>query len=493
MSFKQLVHILWARRRTFLLVAMLLPGVVLGICLLMPKEYRAVVSLMLDFKGTDPVSDRPSVMLLPTVLVATETDLIKSHHVGVRVVEMLHLDESPTVRAQFESQHGTGTVKDWLADVLIRHVDVEPSRDSSVLKIRFDGAEPQFAATVANAFADAYIKANIDLKAQFAKQSASWYDDQLKVLRERLEVAQGKLSKYQREKGIVSTDERVDVETARLNELSNQLASAQAQTYEASSRQVMAQAVQAGGQGLESAPEVVSNSLVQNLKIELARQDAKLSEIASRLGPQHPQYERARAERDEVYGKLQREIGTVARSLSSSAGMSKRREEELRAAFSRQKERVMSLKAQRDEITVLTRDVETAQRVYDNAVLRGDQQRLESRSSLTNVTILNPALAPARSSSPATLLFTLLAALLAPFAATAAALAMEALDRRVRSGEDLTRSLGVPLIGSIGRSSPTRMGRALGWIRRKGARIGRGRVAEPTMEVPVDAVITVGR
>ena len=493
MSFKQLLHILWARRKTFLTLLFLIPGVVLAVCLLMPKEYRAIVSVVLDFKGVDRVSDRPSVALMPTVLVATETDIIKSHNVGIRVVDALGLDQNPTARKQFESEKQTGTMKDWLADVIVRRVEVEPSRDSSVLKIKFEGSDPQFSAAIANAFADAYIQASIDLKVQQAKQSASWYEGQLKELRDKLEKAQGGLSKYQQEHGIVSPDERIDVETSRLNELSNQLSMAQSQTYEALSRSAMAQAAQSGGRGLESAPEVVANSLIQNLKIELSRQDGKLSDLKARLGPQHPQVERARAEREETHERLNREIANISRSLANSADISKHREADLRGAVAKQKERVMQIKQHRDELAVLMREVDTAQKIYDNAIVRGDQQRLESQSNLTNISILNPAIPPTKHSSPNTLLFTLIALLLAPFAATAVALAFEAFDRRVRSSDDLVNALNLPVLATIGRSTPTRLHKMLAWARHKRPAMRRRLFSEPIIDVPEEAIISEGR
>jgi uncharacterized protein involved in exopolysaccharide biosynthesis len=47
--------------------------------------------------------------------------------------------------------------------------------------------------------------------------------EQTKVLRNNLEEAQAKLAKYQQEKGLTSVMGNLDVESARLNDLSSQL------------------------------------------------------------------------------------------------------------------------------------------------------------------------------------------------------------------------------------------------------------------------------
>src|SRR5690606_11394619 len=124
----------------------------------------------------------------------------------------------------------------------------------------------------------AYLDTTIELRVEPAKRFATLFDEQLKGARERLEQAQGKLSAYQREKGLIASDERIDVENIRLSELSSQLVGLQSLTAESRSRQA-----QIGS----SSTEVLNNPLVAGLKADLSRQEARLKELSSRLGPQH--------------------------------------------------------------------------------------------------------------------------------------------------------------------------------------------------------------
>lgn len=77
---------------------------------------------------------------------------------------------------------------------------------------------------------------SLQLRAQPAKQSSDWFEKQLDVLRERVVEAQNVLSSYQQEHGIVAVDERLDIENARLNDLSRQLVESQSRTNELQSR-----------------------------------------------------------------------------------------------------------------------------------------------------------------------------------------------------------------------------------------------------------------
>ena len=60
------------------------------------------------------------------------------------------------------------------------------------------------------------------------REAAVWFDEQLKGLRASLENAQAKLTDYHQREGIVSSDERYDVENARLAALSEEATRAQA-------------------------------------------------------------------------------------------------------------------------------------------------------------------------------------------------------------------------------------------------------------------------
>lgn len=241
---------------------------------------------------------------------------------------------------------------------------------------------------MANAFAQAYIEANIDLRAEPAKQYATWFVARSKQLRDQLEAAQAKLSAYQREKGIVAVDERLDVESARLAELSTQLVIAQGQRAESGSRQSQARGDAA------TLPEVMQNSLVQGLKADLARQEAKLEELGAQLGRNHPQYQRLQAEVDALRGKVEAETRRVAGSIGISNRVNLQKESEIRAALEAQKQRVLELKQQRDELAVLQREVESAQRAFEMVSQRLTQSSLESQVSQTNVVLLNPAAEP---------------------------------------------------------------------------------------------------
>lgn len=450
MNFSQFLLILLARKRIILATLIVTVGLTMVVSMMMPKTYKATASVLLNYKGQDPLTGviMPS-QLLPGYM-ATQIDIISSKNVATRVVDSLKLAQNPAVVAQFQdAAGGRGTVRDWLADLLLKKLDVVPSRESSVVEINFKGADPQFVAAVANAFAEEYQKLSVELKSEPMKKASSYFNEQTKLLRDSLEAAQSRLSKYQQERGIVSVDGRLDVESNRLNDLSAQLVAVQAQAIEANSRRSMA------SRGAES-PDVASSPLVQNLKVTLASAESKLAEVGGRLGRNHPQYLSAKAEADKIRASLNASIASTSSSVGNNAAILQQREAEVRAALAAQKSKVLEMNRSRDELGVLMKDVESAQRAYDAAAQRYSQTKIEGSAEQSEISILNPATAPMGAAGPRVMLNTMLSVFLGTVLGLGFALLLEMIDRRVRSENDLVEVLQMPVFGVIDWNRPKR-------------------------------------
>jgi chain length determinant protein EpsF len=465
MNAHQFLLILRARKR--LILAILLATVLLtvGWSLVQSKTYKATASVLLNYKGVDPLTGLTLPGQLMPGYMATQIDIIGSKNVALRVVDALRLATSPAVIQQFnDATEGRGNVRDWLADLLLKKLDIVPSRESSVVEISFKGADPAFAAAVANAFADEYQKASVQLKTDPAKKASNYFNEQTKQLRDNLEAAQARLSKYQQEKGIVSLDNnRVDIELARLNDLSSQLVAAQAGAMEAGARERMA-----SGRG-GAAPDVANHAVVQNLRVSVAGAESKLADTTSRLGRNHPQFQAARAEVDRLRAELNAAMGTVSASVGNNADVLRQREAALRAAVNAQKVRVLELNRARDELGPLLKELDSAQRAYDAASQRFSQTRIEAQSEQSDISVLNPAVVPSEPASPRVLLNTLIAFMLGTVLGVGVALLRELVNRPVRAASDLPDLLGIAVLGSVEwKSAGARAGGMRALMRRRG-------------------------
>lgn len=343
---------------------------------LLPRHYVATTSLVLDTSDANlfnaqNVGSKGSITYL-----ATQIDIIRSRGVALDVVDSLKLADDPEQQRRFTEEFGNaGSIREWIADRLLEGLTVEPSRDSRVISISFESSDAVMAASIANAFAKAYIDKTLQFMIDPARRNAQWFDEQLKHLRQRLLESQARLTSFQQEHGIISIDERLDSETNRLNELSRNYVQVQAEASDVRSRQ---------------------------------------------LGRNHPEYKRAIA-----------------------------REQALARSLEEQKQLLLELKKQRDQLQVLAREVESNQRVYDAALEKFYQNSLESQFNLANVSVLNEAVPPLKPSSPSPLLNYASAVLLGLLLGGFFAVLAETSDRRIRSVEDVTDMTGTRIIAAI--------------------------------------------
>jgi chain length determinant protein EpsF len=434
---------------------MMLFGVAVAVAIsyIFSPRYRAETQVVIDFKSMDPVSGMSVMPQLISGYLPTQFDIIQSKRVARKVVYKLKLTDNPIAKQEWmEATGGRGSMDNWLADLLLDKLDVVPTRDSSVIAIRYTSQDPQFAALIADTFAKSYIETNLELRVEPAREAASWFDEQLKVLRTNLETAQAKLSAYQREHGFSATDERADVETAKLSELTGQMVTAQAAASDAASRLRQLNEFVQRGADPRNLPDILANPLLQSMKGQLAQSEARLEMLSSQLGANHPDLQRLRADIATQKLKIRDEIGNVAAGIKNSQRIAERREAELRQAVATQKTKMLTLNKGRDEMSVLMKEAENAQRALDAANTRFTQENLQSRSSQANVMLLSPAVPPLYPRFPKLFLNIGIGLVAGLFLGLNLALLREMADRRVRSVQDITEAIDGPVLAILERS-----------------------------------------
>lgn len=415
--------------------------------LIAPRKYTATASIMVDVKSPDPVTG----MVLPAMMtpsyMATLVDLLVSERVALRVVRTLRLNENPQLRQQWQSSsNGKGDFDAWVAESIGKSLDVKPSRESNIISISYAGSDPAFSAALCNAYVDSYISTSAELRMDPAKQSNLLFEDVNKQLRGRLEKAQSRVSAFQREHGLIVTDERLDVEMSRMAELSTLNTQLQALVAESRSRkaQIAAQT--------EQSTEVLNNALIASLKGDLSRLESKQEEALSKYGENHPSIVESRANIAALRQRIAAETRRVAGGAGSNNTVNEQRLAELQHALEEQRAKVIRMKALRDEASVMQRDVDNIQRAYDAVQARATQARMESQSSQTNLSVIKSATVPSDISSPKILLHMLMAIFGGTLLALISAIAYELFDRRVRSVDDVMLDMRLPLVGVLLRS-----------------------------------------
>ena len=441
MSIPQILRIIWARKWLVLALMTLVSIVGAAVTVTLPKQFTAETAMVVEMR-IDPALGALAPSLAAPSYMATQIEIIRSERVASRVVKMLGVERSPSAVQQWRDATAAKIpLERYFAGLLQGGVSVEPLNGSSIINVRFSAQDPVFAQAAANAFAQAYMDISVELRIAPARQSAAFLDDQTKVLRGNLEAAQTRLSKFQQDKGIVVSDERFDQENARYQGLVSQLGSAQGERIETDTR--------ARNSGAETSPDILSSGAIGALKGQLATAQTRMTELSAVVGKNHPNRIQLDAQISELRQQIASETRRVTGGSATSSRSSGQKVAELHALVEDQKKKLLTLRADRDQVAVYMRDVDTAQRAYESISSRVGQFTLESQNNQANTRLLSPAVEPLQPSRPKVMLGVVGSVLGGLALGIVAALGWELLDRRVRDPEDMLVAAGVPVLGVL--------------------------------------------
>lgn len=429
MSLLHYLASLWARRRLASLVLAVTLAAATGTAWLLPRVYTATSTLIIDTSRPDPLTGQAVGSPPPASLLATQLDVLRSPLVAGAVVRALRLAEPPETRQRWlAATAGRGEIEPWLAQQLLKGLRVSPGRDSNLVQVEVDAASPELAASLANAFVQAYLATSAQLRAGAAQRQVEFFTTQARSLRDQVAQAQARLTAFQQAQGVVVSDERLDSELSRLAELSTRLA------------------VQ---DDVPRPPDEPAPASLASLRAELGRAEAQLRELGERLGAQHPQVLASRA----TAAALREQLAAENQRLGQWMGVSRARQQQqvasLRSALDSQRERVQTLRTRREAGLQLWRDLEDARRAHDVVQTRLSQATLESQATQGNAFSLSPAPLPLQASSPGRLTSAGLGLGFGLLLALAAVWLMELADPRLRDPVPTLAQLGLPLLGLL--------------------------------------------
>ena len=224
---------------------------------------------------------------------------------------------------------------------------------------------------------------------------------------------------------------------------------------EVTARELVSAAAGGTASGIEAMPEILANSHLNGLKVDLTRLEQRFEQESTVLGEKHPQFQRTKAEIQTLKDKIAGEVKRVVASLGNAVETAKKREAELKAAVEQQNARVINMKDARIELASMSADVANAQRSYDAVLARYMTNKIESSAKSTNVALLTPAIEPLEPAQPKVGLISALAVVIGAMLAAAVVFVLESMDRRVRTRADLETRLAVPSLGRLSRWQPT--------------------------------------
>ena len=328
-------------------------------------------------------------------------------------------------------------------------VSVDLVKDSQVLVITFDSTDPALAADIVNAVADAYIESGLEARLAMARKTATWLNERLSDLREKLSTSESQLREFKAREGVVDTESQQEVIRRKLGGVTERLVAAQAARLDAENRlRQMEEAVKAGG-NFDSLKLMMQHPLIIKLREDVALMERKVAELDLRYGPKHPAMIRVNSDLEETRARLKEEINKVAEGVRKEYEAALDNERSL-INFSENTKSEMRFSGAREfELAKLEREVETNRKLYDTFLARFKESDTTSHSGYSSMRVIDRALPPSHPSKPDKMRMVNVSLVIGFLIGLVFALIKDAVNQVFRRKEDIERVLRIPALAEI--------------------------------------------
>jgi succinoglycan biosynthesis transport protein ExoP len=395
------------------------------------SSFTAEAQLMIDANKVQ-IFQKESILgsiPLDTAQVESQIEVLKSENIAIAVIKNLHLTEDPEFVGSGGGLLGTlfgfllspfGSDQDQIASefVLNRHailafqdrLSVKRIGLSYVIQIDFQSYDPERAAQIANAIADAYIVDQLEAKYQATRRAGAWLQDRIKELRDQVTNAERAVVEFKTKNNIVSTggtDKRL-VSEQQVAELSSQLVIARASTADSKARLDRISSVLRADLPNASFGETVADTLksdvVSRMRTQYLELAAREADWSARYGHDHLAVVQLRNQMREIRNNIFDELKRLGETYKSDYEIAKQREE----GVQRELAQAVSKSQETDSASVslgeLQSTAQTYKTLYDNFLQRYMESVQQQSFPITESRLISTASRPLKKSNPKTLL-----------------------------------------------------------------------------------------
>ncbi len=476
MHLKDYFGIIKRRKRVVIAFSAILITSVSLISLFSPRTYKATTQLIIE-RVSYPVGDKKGVAekgYRGEDLFPTQFTLLQSRGLALKVIGDLDLrrefrrdsgenpvrkvslsDDShrpgdaslPRDSGESPEHPDTAAVVDWY----LGHLRVEPVPNTTLISVSFLSRSPELAARIANAHARAFIEENVETRRMALQRSLEWLENQLRQQRKDLEESQRVSHDYKRANHVLFFDDRRNIVTQQMEELSATLA--RMQTERLAKQAVLDQltAFSSNSENIFSLPEVARDPIIQNLRSQLIQLKTKRTEMSATFGPKHPKMIDIDSGIGHIEEQLVSEVHRLASSLRAEVDRALANEKSLQNMIEARKSTAMHLNEKAIAYDVLTQEVESNQQMYDALLKQVKEVSLAGVFDNGAIRIVEEAEVPTTPVGPKVFVNILLAIMVSMVMGPSLAFFADYMDNTVRTPDDIRRKLGIPVLGVIPR------------------------------------------
>jgi len=382
----------------------------------------------------------------------THQRLLQRRAIANRVIALVDLEHHPEFRS-------VGRRPGELTNEFLDRLQVEPVRNTRLVRVSFESRSPELAAQVVNTLADAVIAQQLDDKKDASQYATRFLTAQVNEARQTLQSSEAQLSQFLEKNDILFVGgermgervfERQALISQELATLSDSLLKAKAERIAKES--MLTQATRATA---DSLPAVLQNPLIAHLKEEATKLEGRYRELGQSFKPEYPRMERLAENIKEVRRQIHAEIQRFVEAVRGEYRAALQNETEVRKLVDAQRGLARQLDGHAARYNLLRREVDTSRELYTALSTRLKETQVSGSLLISNISVVDRADVPLKRSRPRTGLNLLIGCMVGLVGGVALAFLFEYLDTSIRDPREVKAILRVPTLGLVPtRSSP---------------------------------------
>ena len=319
---------------------------------------------------------------------------------------------------------------------------------SHVIQIAFSSPDPEKAARVANRTAEIYVDEQVQLKQLTGDRTSTYLQARIEELRNEVRGAEEAVANFRGQNSLTTAD-GATLSDQGVTELNGQLINARADLAEREARLSEVRQLRAQGLGVEALSQMGAAPVAMTLRqqeADLLRREAELSTL---YGERHPEMQQIKREKEELQGTIQAEINRLVRGLESDVQVTNSRINTVESQLATLKEQSGRDRTSGVQLAELERKAESARQIYEEFYRSYLENRETTENAQPDARIVAQAAAPLVPSTPGAKIFTAAGFVFSLVLGSFVAIVMDRMDRGLRSGKDVERLLGVPMLGMV--------------------------------------------
>ena len=337
-----------------------------------------------------------------------------------------------------------------LAGAFLGGLEVRPQTDTRLVFIVYRHSNPQFAASAANAVADEYTEENLEFRVQNIDKMLTWVtkevDKQGRVLGEQ----EAAMAAYRETNNALSLESNQNIVGQRLNALSDTATRARTTRQQAENAYNQIKGADPTSESADNFPAIGMDPRVAAARNAVNTAQATVASLESKgFGSEYAGLKSARADLESAKRQLVSARRSVMESIRNDYNSALTNERSAQSSLEDAKGNQLDLNRKGIDYNKLQREAETTRGIYNSLLTQQKELMVVSNSRQNNVQVLERAEVPKVPYAPNPRREWLSAVLAGLAVAFGLAFGIEYLDDSVKTPEDITRRLKVPLLGLV--------------------------------------------